>query len=189
MKRIICLLVAFSAMVSFCAELPFHLPKGAKYKVSKAQMIKATDALKKNLVADTNRLQAIFSAPIMCGPGLWDQVTSSTNSLKRPIADTAVKVPLSGGRVQELPAALLQNHEEAKAFCQALSELLGQAGSITVRSPNEQEFKLFWATIPFNEITEPLLVAATTNHSFICQFSKRNTVFWIDDVKNMHVKR
>jgi len=189
MKRLIHFLMVFSFTTCLCAELKFRLPKGAKYKVSKAQVTRATDTLKENFVADTNRLQAILRAPIMCGPGLWDRIKSSTNFLKRPIADTALKVPLPDGRMQECPAALLQSSGEAQAFCRALSELLSGAGTMTVRAPDEQEFKLYWATIPFNEITDPLLVAAGTNHSFICQFGKKGALFWIDDVKNMRFKR
>jgi hypothetical protein len=46
----------------------------------------------------------------------------------------------------------------------------------------------FWATFPFDEISDPLLVAEGKDYTIICMFSK-DKVFWVDEVKKMHLKK
>jgi len=84
--------------------------------------------------------------------------------------------------------ALLQDDNEVASFRKALAVMLAGQGKLTVRDPNHDEFMKFWATISFDEINAPLLVAEGKDYTFICMFD-RNRVFWVDEVKQMHSKK
>jgi len=170
------------------AELPFKLPPKAKYTASEKSINQAKDLLKHYLAGDANTLTNLFVRPTMCGPGLWNLLKGSPFFSKPPLAKSTVKIPLPDGRVQELPTALLQSEDEVASFRKALGVLLTSQGNLTVRDPNRDEFMTFWATIPFDEINAPLLVAEGKDYTIICMFDK-DKVFWADEVKKMHPKK
>jgi hypothetical protein len=153
------------------ADLPFKLPPKAKYTPSEKSINKAKDILKQYLAGDANSLTNLFVKPTMCGPGLWDALKDSPCFSTPPRAKSTVKIPLPDGKFQELPMALLQSQ-----------------GNLVIRDPNREEFMTFWATFPFDEISDPLLVAEGKDYTIICMFSK-DKVFWVDEVKKMHLKK
>ena len=170
------------------AELPFKLPPKARYTASEESINKAKDILKQYLVGDANTLTNLFVRPTMCGPGLWNVFKDSSYFSKPPLAKSTVKIPLPNGKFQELPMALLQSADEVASFRKALAILLVSQGKLAIRDPNREEFMTFWATIPFDEINAPLLVAEGKDYTIICMFDK-DKVFWVDEVKKMHLKR
>ena len=84
--------------------------------------------------------------------------------------------------------ATLLSADELASFRMALADFLSSQGALKIREPNEEEFMKYWAVIPFDEITGPLLVAEGKDASIFCQFEK-GKVFWIDEVKRMHFKK
>lgn len=170
------------------AELPYKLPAKAKYTASAEAIAKAKEDLATNLVANAATLTNLFAAPEMCGPGLWHIIKDSPHFTKPPLAKSIVKVPIGKGKVQELPLALLQDAEEVASFRGALADLLGSQGKLNIREPNRDEFMKYWAVIPFDRITGPLLVAEGKDVAILCQFEK-GKVFWIDEVKRMEFKK
>jgi hypothetical protein len=186
MKRCIIALLLIAG-VPGRAELPFELPPKAKYTASAEDIAAAKTAVSTQLKSDAAALTNLFSAPMMCGPGLWNVLKSSPHFAKPPVAKTTVRVPV-GKKFQELPAALLQNEDEAASFRKALAELLKSQGPLIVREPNREEFLIFWATTPTAVITGPLVVAEGKEVAIFCQFEK-GRVFWADEVKRMHFKK
>ena len=170
------------------AELPFKLPAKAKYTASTEAIAQAKAALMTNLVADATTLTNLFSSPMMCGPGLWDILKSSPHFAKPPVAKSTAEIPLRKGTVQKLPMALLQSDAEVASFRNALADLVKSQGSLTVREPTKDEFLAFWAVIPFEEISGPMLVAEGNDITIFCNFEKQR-VFWADEVKRMQIKK
>jgi hypothetical protein len=84
--------------------------------------------------------------------------------------------------------ALLQSEDEVASFRKALADLLKDQGMLTIREPSEDEFMKYWAAIPFDQITGPLLVAEGKDAAVFCQFEK-GRVFWADEVKRTHFKK
>jgi hypothetical protein len=189
MKISITLLVLAISLVAY-AELPFKLPPKAKYTPSDKSINKAKDTLSHYLVSDADVLTNLFAKPmVMCGPGLWNALKDSPHFSKPPKAKSTARIPLPDGKAQELPMALLQTDDEVASFRKAFAELLASQGKLTIRDPKKDEFMVFWAVIPFDEINDPLLVAEGKNHSFICLFQKKGGVFWADEVKKMNFKK
>jgi len=181
-------LVAFT-MCSFAhAELPYKLPPKAKYTASNEAITKAKVELSANLVSDAATLTNLFASPMMCGPGLWNALKGSPHFSKPPVAKSTAKIPIGKGKFQEVPMALLQSEGEVASFRKALADLLGSQGKLTIREPNQDEFMKYWATIPFNEITGPLVIGEGKDVSIFCQFEK-GRVFWVDEVKQTHFKK
>jgi hypothetical protein len=168
------------------ADLPFKLPPNAKYTASEKSINGAKDVLKQYLVGDANALTNLFVEKPLCGPGLWNLLKDSAYFSKPPQAKSTVKIPLPNGKFQELPMALLQSDGEVASFRKALAVLFASQGKLTIRDPNRDEFMTFWAVYPFDEITDPLLVADGKDYSIICVFVK-DKVFWIDEVRKMHL--
>lgn len=83
--------------------------------------------------------------------------------------------------------ALIQNETEAARFRAAVAELLATNGSLTFRLPTEREFQTYWAAIPFDEISDALIVAEGDRYNLIVQFAE-GTPFWFDEVKTMTLK-
>ena len=182
------LLFLLAMCLTVYADLPFKLPPKARYTASEKSINKAKDILKQYLVGDANALTNLFAKPTMCGPGLWNVLKDSSYFAKPPLAKSKVKIPLPDGKFQELPAALLQSEDEVASFRKALAVLLTLQEKLAIRDPNQEEFMTFWATIPFDEINAPLLVAEGKDYSIICMFDK-DKVFWVDEVKKMHTKK
>ncbi len=174
--------------VSARAELPFKLPPKAKYDVSADAIAQAKSELSTNLVSDAAALTNLFVSPTICGPGLWHILKDSPRFAKPPGAKSTSRIPNADGTVQELPMATLLNTNELASFRMALADLLATQGALKVREPNRDEFMKYWAVIPFDEITGPLVVAEGRDASLFCQFEK-GKVFWIDEVKRMHFKK
>ena len=169
------------------AALNFPLPKSAKYTVTDRQFETAKETLQKEFQPDTNLLGSIISSPCMCGPGLWRILKDSPHFSTPPRAKTICKVPLANGKIQELPAALIQDEAEAVNFRAALADLISKNGNLKFRLPTEKEFKTFWAVYPFDEISEPLIVAEGSDCNLIISFTKGRP-FWLDEIKGMSLK-
>ena len=169
------------------AALSFALPKAAKYTVTRDQFETATNSLAINFQADTNRLDKIITPPCVCGPGLWNLLKDSPCISTPPRIKTVCNVPAANGKMQQLPAASFQDEKEAANFRAALAALISKNGKLKFRLPTEDEFKMFWAVIPFDEISEPLVVAEGSDCNLIVLFSK-GKLFWLDEVKKMQTK-
>jgi len=170
------------------ARLDFHLPKGAKYTVTNQQFETARKSLQGRFLPDTNLLATMISPPCMCGPGLWHLLKDSPFFSTPPRAKTVCKIPLANGKTQELPAALIQGETEAANFRAALAVLISKNGNLKFRLPTESEFKTFWATVPFDEINDALVVAEGNDCNVFISFSKGKP-FWFDEVKNFGRKQ
>ena len=166
------------------AKLGFPLPRQARYTVTDQQFEAAKALLQQNFSAGTNKLNAIISSPCICGPGLWHLLKDSPHFSTPPRAKATGIIPLANGEKQEVPTALFQDDTEAANFRAALADLLAQNGDLKFRLPTEQEFKIFWAVTPFDEISSPLIVAEGTRYNLIIEFAK-DKPFWFDEVKNM----
>jgi hypothetical protein len=169
------------------AALNFPLPKAAKYTVTDQQFETAKETLQKEFQPDTNLLGFIISSPCMCGPGLWRLLKDSPHFSTPPRVKTVVKIPLANGKIQELPAALIKGEAETMNFRAALADLISKNGNLKFRLPTEKEFKTFWAVYPFDEISEPLIVAEGSDCNLIISFTKGRP-FWLDEVKSMSLK-
>ena len=187
MKSQIAILL-FATCLFAHAELPYKLPPKAKYTASNEAISKAKIELSANLVGDVATLTNLFASPMMCGPGLWNVLESSPHFSKPPVAKSTVKIPIGKGKFQELPMALLQCEDEVASFRKALADLLSSQGKLKIREPHEDEFMKYWAVIPFEKITGPLLVGEGTDATIFCQFVK-GKVFWADEVKRTHFKK
>jgi hypothetical protein len=170
------------------AKLNFPLPAQARYTVTDEQFEAAITILQQNFSANTNRLAVIISPPCMCGPGLWHLLKDSPFFSTPPRAKTVCKIPLANGKIEELPAALIQDETEAANFRAALAVLISNDGNLLFRLPTEKEFKTYWATIPFNEINDALIVAEGNDYNVFVSFSKGKP-FWFDEVKNFGSKQ
>jgi len=170
------------------AELPFKLPPKAKYDVSAEAIAKAKTELSTNMVSNAATLTNLFVSPTICGPGLWHILKDSPHFLKPPTVKSTARIPTGDGKFQEFPMATLLSADELASFRMALADFLSSQGALKIREPNEEEFMKYWAVIPFDEITGPLLVAEGKDASIFCQFEK-GKVFWIDEVKRMHFKK
>lgn len=58
---------------------------------------------------------------------------------------------------------------------------------MTFRLPTEREFKIYWATIPFDEISDPLVVAEGSRYDLLVQFAGGRP-FWFDEVRQTTLK-
>jgi hypothetical protein len=183
----VCATIKCNAQNTNSAALNFPLPKAAKYKVTDQQLETAKETLQKEFLPNTNQLAVIISSPCMCGPGLWNILKDSPHFSTPPRAKTICKVPLANGKMQELPAALIQSETEAVNFRAALADLIQKNGNFTFRLPTEKEFKTFWAAYPFDEISEPLIVAEGNDCNLIISFTKGRP-FWLDEVKIISLK-
>lgn len=105
-----------------------------------------------------------------------------TTLFSPPLAKTICTVPLANGKFKELPAATFQTKIEADNFRLALADLLSKNGDLTFRLPTKQEFKAYWAVVPFDDISEPLIVAEGANYNLIILFAKGKP-FWLDETK------
>jgi hypothetical protein len=161
----ICASFTCAAQDTNSAALGFPLPKTAKYTVTDQQFETAKKTLNKEFQADTNLLGSIISSPCMCGPGLWHILKDSPHFASPPRAKTICNVPLANGKTQALPAALIQDEAEAANFRAALADLISKNGTLEFGLPTEKEFKTFWAVYPFDEISEPLIVAAGSDYN------------------------
>ena len=170
------------------AELPFKLPPNAKYNVPAETIAMAKAALSTNMVSDATTLTNLFVSPTICGPGLWHILKDSPRFSKPPTAKSTSRIPTGDGKFQEFPMATLLSAEELASFRMALADFLGSQGVLKVREPDEEEFMKYWAVIPFDEITGPLVVAEGKDATIFCQFEK-GKVFWIDEVKRMQFKK
>lgn len=170
------------------AELPFKLPPKAKYDVSTETIAKVKAELSTNMVSNAATLTNLIISPTICGPGLWHILKDSHHLSKPPTAKGTARIPTGDGKFQEFPMATLLNADELASFRMALADFLGSQGVLKVREPNEEEFMKYWAVIPFDEITGPLVVAEGKDASIFCQFEK-GKVFWIDEVKRMQFKK
>jgi hypothetical protein len=184
---LIILLLAITSTLA-PAELPYPLPPKAKYTATDADIAKAKADLVANLSPDLNTLSKILTSPLICGPGLWSIVKDSPHFGLPPSIKSTVKVPVAGGKVQELPLATLKLDTEVASFRGALADVLGTQGQLTIREPSELEFKTFWAVIPFDILDGPLLVAEGKDLTIFCMFT-RGKVFWIDEVKKMRLSQ
>jgi hypothetical protein len=181
MKSFAAILLFVTCLVAH-AELPFKLPPNAKYTVSEEAISRAKTELSSNLVADAATLTNLFASPMMCGPELWSVLKSSPHFSKPPLAKGTAKIPLADGKYQELPIGFFQSEDEVMSFRKALADLLASQGKLTIREPNEDEFKKFWGPFPFDEIGGPLLVALGKDATLVCQF-QGGKVLWVDEVK------
>jgi len=163
------------------ARLDFPLPPQARYSVTERQFKSAAALLDKDFLADTNRLKSIVASPCMCGPGLWHLLKDSPAFAVPPRAKTICQVPMGDGHTRELPAALIQDAVEAANFRAALAGLLSGNGAVTCRLPTETEFNQFWAVMPFDDISAPLVVADGRDYDLIILFVKQRP-FWFDAV-------
>jgi hypothetical protein len=170
------------------ADLPFKLPPKAKYTASSEAIASAKAKLAANLVANAATLTNLFASPMMCGPGLWHLLKDSPRFSKPPAAKSTVKIPIANGKTQELPLALFQTSDEVASFRNALVDLLATQDNLQIREPSHDEFMKYWAAIPFDEISGPLLVAEGKDVAIFCQFEK-GRVFWVDEVKRTHFKK
>jgi hypothetical protein len=187
MKKYIIIVLLVSCVLAH-AELTFKLPPNAKYNVSAEMIAKAKIELSTNLVSDAVTLTNLFVPPTICGPGLWNILKDSPRFSKPPRAKSTARIPTGDGKFQEFPFALLQNADELASFRNALADFLGSQGVLKIREPNEEEFMTYWTVIPFDEIDGPVLVAEGKDACLFCQFEK-GKVFWIDEVKRMHIKK
>jgi|ERR1035441_5917205 hypothetical protein len=169
------------------AKLDFPLPPHARYTITDQQFGTAKALLEQNFSSDTNRLKTIVSSPCMCGPELWHLVKDSPHFSTPPHTKTTIDMPSPDGKTQKLSAALIQDAAEADNFRAALADLLSANGSLIFRLPNEEEFRKFWAVTPFDEISEPLIVAEGSRYSLIIEFADKRP-FWFEEVKNMTFK-
>jgi hypothetical protein len=169
-------------------ELTFKLPPNAKYNVSAEMIANAKIELSSNLVSDAAMLTNLFVIPTICGPGLWNILKDSPRFSKPPAVKSTVRIPIGDGKFQDLPMATLRSTDELASFRNALADFLGSEGLLKIREPNQEEFMTYWAVIPFDKIDEPLLVAEGRDASIFCQFEE-GKVFWIDEVKRMHLKK
>jgi len=183
MKKLL-VIVFLIACVCAHADLPFKLPAHAKYKVSADLIAKAEAELSTNLVDNTATLTNLFATPTICGPGLWHILKDSPRFSAPPAAKSTARIPTGDGKIQELPMATLLSDEELHSFRMALADFLSSQGTLKVREPNQEEFMKYWAVIPFDEISGPLVVAEGKDATLFCQFEK-GKVFWIDEVKRM----
>lgn len=175
---------ARAAQADDIAKLDFPLPAQAKYTVTTNQLNEARDLLVQKFNANTNSLGEIIPFPSMCGPGLWQLLKDSPRFSIPPHAKTICRVPLAGGKFKELPAALLQTKTEATNFQLALADLLSNNGELKFRLPTKEEFGAYWAVIPFDDISEPLIVAEGRNYNLIILFGKGKP-FWLDETKTL----
>ena len=170
------------------ADLSFKLPPNAKYNVSAEMIAKAKTELSTNLSSDAMALTNLFVTPTICGPGLWHILKDSPRFSKPPSAKSTARIPTGDGKFQEFPMATFLSADELASFRMALADFLNSQGALKIREPNQEEFMKYWAVIPFDEITGPLLVAEGKDASIFCQFEK-GKVFWIDEVKRMSFKK
>lgn len=177
------LLIASSAR----AELPYKLPPKAKYTATEQDIAKAKADLTALLTPDVTTLGKLFASPLICGPGLWNIVKDSPHFGLPPAIKATVKIPTAKG-VQELPMATFKIDAEIASFRGALCDVLGTQGRLTIREPNEEEFKTFWTVIPFDVIDGPLLVAEGKDFTILCMYTK-DKMLWIDEVRRMHSAR
>ena len=164
------------------ATLDFPLPRHAHYTVTDEKYEAATALLQRNFLPDTNKLKTIVSAPAICGPRLWALFKDSPHFATPLIAKGTGIIPLADGRTQQVATALIQNDSEAANFRAALAELLSGNGELKFRLPTEEEFKIFWAVIPFDTISDPLIVAEGKRYNVIMEFANGKP-FWFDEVK------
>jgi hypothetical protein len=187
MKSLTAILI-LAACLFVRAELPYKLPPKAKHSATVEAVAKAKTDLSANLVGDAAILTNLFASPMVCGPGLWNVLKSSPHFSKPPVAKSTANIPIGNGKFQKLPMALLQSEGEVTSFRKALADLLSTQGKLTIREPNKDEFMKYWATIPFAEISGPLLVAEGKDATVFCQFDE-GRVFWADEVKRTYFKK
>jgi hypothetical protein len=123
----------------------------------------------------------VFASPMMCGPGLWDLLKTSPHFARPPTATAPTKIGSKDKGVL-MPLALLQSEREVESFRKALSELLARQGRLTIREPTKEEFMAFWAAMPLNTISGPLLTAEGKDITIFCHF-ENGKVLWADEVK------
>jgi len=160
----------------------YPLPPAAHYDATDESIDAAVALLATNLVADPDILTNLFSTKAMCGPGLWRLLKDSSQFLTPPRARGIARMPMGNGVTNEAAFAFLQGYEEVSSFRRALALLLKTQGKLVIREPNQKEFMAYWATINYDRIDDPMLVAVGSDYTFFCQFLK-DKVFLMDEVQ------
>jgi len=178
-------LLLIASCVASQAGLPFALPPEAEYVVSPEALAEARTNLATGLVGKSLLITNLFASPMMCGPGLWQLVKTSSHFARPPAATT--KLTPGKDKTSIAPLALLQTEQEVSSFRKALVDLLATEGKLTIREPTKEEFMAFWNVMPLNTINGPLLTAEGKTITLFCHF-ENGKVLWADEVKRARRK-
>src|SRR5712675_3588154 len=105
LRAILCLLASYAVTR---AELPFKLPPEADYSASEEAINLAKRDLAMCLAAKPAGMTNLFASPMMCGPGLWDLLTTSPHFAHPPTATAPTKIG-SKDKGVSMPLVLLQS--------------------------------------------------------------------------------
>jgi hypothetical protein len=186
----------YEQLLSQTPDVPEHVVyKKASGEVNR----RALDMLSSRPLLAGERAYAsdqVFSDKLICGPGLWPKIKDDPDMKKITKGEVKFKIPTKNGE-QELAGKLFQTNDEVAAFWKAFRRAY-KSEEATVRRPSREELRIYWAMISF-DIEEPLFVVETKSASILVQFvsspsgnaseSKELRIFWIDDYKDVHLRK
>ncbi len=169
-----------------------EIPPGVRYIKGSAELNDQTlKRLEAVFAQQPVKLAPLLAPPVVCAPEPWASVKSAKDSPLQgmKITPANLTIPLSSGGTQQFEGALFQTDQELVAFSTAMERYLGDGGPYTLRKPNAEELRIYWAMIPF-DITEPIFVADNAEHKLLMQFGEDGKhIFWIVDLQHVRLRK
>jgi hypothetical protein len=184
MKKLAYLLIVAVLMSS--TAIAQEIPAGIRYIYASDELnARALKKLQTVFSRKTLKLDALLGPKVICGPQPWHTLKKETPLKGMKIAPAQIIVPLRSGGTREYEGALFQTKDEINAFARGMENYLASGGPYTIRKPDANELRIYWAIIPY-DISEPIFVADNGEHKLLLHFLEDGeTVFWIGDLAGM----
>jgi hypothetical protein len=182
MRNIICITLMLSFLcVSSCAthsnlnpELyPTSIPSNVKYSPpSESKSLAAKQLLEKALQNTTSTPVGLFGGVVGICPKLWSEIKLKEPYKSDPGALTFASID---GFIQEGKAFKIKESMDALELY--LRDELNSDGPVTIRPPNYEDLRRYWAVIGW-DIETPLFVAENKKIIIIFDYDDKDGHFW-----------
>lgn len=173
-----------------------YTPATVVYKAADDHVNQAAQARLAEIFASANAREqrnALLPALTICGPYLWAKLKDHPSVASIPAGRMSYQIPqVTNGivvRIDELEGKLCQRKNEVEGLWDAIVDRLNPDANHSIRKLNDNEKRLFWATVPFKTITEPVFMIEGSGYKLLVNMVKQNDIyvpFWIDDFENLN---
>lgn len=196
MTKTIILKVAFIALLAISAGCSSpglqvgdsYEPEPVVYKEVSDEINTAAENSLNELLSDANEPKSLPMF-LVCGPFLWNRLENHPALRNTDFAVMHNRIPVvENGKIKEirdLQGRLLQGPVEVKLFWCALTDVINLKAGWRIRKINEQEKNIFWITIPFKSIDEPIFIVEGVDFKLLVALSAsegHHQPLWLDDL-------
>jgi hypothetical protein len=152
---------------------PASIPSNVKYSPpSESKSLEAKQLLEKALQNTTSTPVGLFGGVVGICPKLWSEIKSKEPYKSDPGARTFVSVD---GVIQEGKAFKIKESMDALELY--LRDKLNSDGPVTIRPPNHEDLRKYWAVIAW-DIETPIFVAGNNKINIIFDYDHKDGHFW-----------